>query len=103
VLFRVLVIGDVPPKCGQVAFRSQCTGMSGSEDVANALKRVPEKSFGKYQFVSRGSATPDRTRVSVSQTEAYVMVGAERASRQGEHSAREHLRLTEVVCCVECN
>jgi len=103
VLVRLLETSDVPPKCGQVALGSRCTGVVGAKHAAKAPKRVLEKSFGKYQFVSRGSATPDRTRVSVSQTEAYVMVGAERASRQGEHSAREHLRLTEVVCCVECN
>ena len=79
-LVRLLEIGDVPPKCGQVAFRSQCTGVSGSEDVANAPKRVPEKSFGKYQFVSRGSATPDRTRVSVSQTEASRTLNGSRGA-----------------------
>ena len=99
-----LWIRNAPAKYGQVAFRFRCTGVSWSKDAAKAPNRVLEKFLGKYQFVSRGSsAIHDRMRVSVSQPEGYVMVGTERAARQGKQWAQERHRLTGVACFDECN
>ena len=98
-LVRLLGSGEASSKKDQVCFRFRCTGVSWSKDAAKAPNRVLVELLGKYQFVSRcSSAIHDRMRVSVSQPEGYVMVGTERAARQGKQWAQERHRLTGLVC-----
>ena len=104
VLVRHLEFGEAFSDQGQVALGSRGAGVSYSKYAAKAPRCVIEEPLGKDEFVSRGSGAPDdRNHARVSQTEAHVMVGAERASRQGEQSARERFRLGGAVCTVECN
>ena len=103
-LVRLLELGEAFSKYGQVALGSRGAGVRDTEDVVKPPGRVLEKFLGKYQFVSRGSsAIHDRMRVSVSQPEGYVMVGTERAARQGKQWAQERHRLTGVACFDESN
>ena len=103
-LVRHLEFGEAFSDQGQVALGSRGAGVSYSKYAAKAPRCVIEEPLGKDEFVSRGSgALHDRNHVCVSQPEACVIVGAERASRQGEQSARERFRLGGAVCTVECN
>ena len=101
-MFRLLGFGEAFSDQGQVFLGSRGAGVLGAKNAAKAPRSVLEELLGKEQFVSRGSgALHDRNHVRVSQSEAYVMVGTERASRQGKQWAREHLRLTEIICSEE--
>jgi hypothetical protein len=99
VLVRLLELGEAFSKSDQVAIGSRGAGVRDTEDAAKAPNRVLKKFLGKYQFVSRGSsALHDRPRVTVGQSEVYIVVGAERASRRRKQWARERHRLTGLAC-----